>query len=64
MVPLNANLKICKKKAVLEALKRFGIFFLYLVPVNTQNEKYTKMTSEYALLNQISQAMPLVIEIE
>ena len=40
----------------------FRIFFLYLVPVNTQNQIYTKITSTYGILNQIRQTMPLKIK--
>ena len=32
------------------------------MPVNTQNEIYTKITSTYGILNQIRQTMPLVIQ--
>ena len=30
------------------------------MPVNTQNEIYTKITSTYGILNQIRQTMPFV----
>ena len=40
----------------------FKILFLYLVPVNTQNETYTKITSESAVLKQISKTVPFLIQ--
>ena len=61
LVPLNPNLKIYKK-CVLERLKMFKILFLYLVPVNTQNETCTKITSESAVLKQISKSIPFLIQ--
>ena len=61
MVPLNPNLKIFKK-AVLERVKWFKLLFLNLVPLNTQNEITTKNTSESAVIKQIRQVTPLVIE--
>ena len=61
MVPLNPNLKIFKK-AVIERVKWFGLLFLNLVPLNTQNEINTKNTSESPVIKQIRQLTPLVIE--
>ena len=61
MVPLNPNLKIFKK-AVIERVKWFGLLFLNLVPLNTQNEINTKNTSESPVIKQISQLTLLVIE--
>ena len=40
----------------------FKILFLYLVPVNTQNETYTKITSESPVLKQISKTIPFLIQ--
>ena len=50
------------KKAVLERVKMFRIFFLRLDPLNTQNEIHTKITSEYTVIKQIRQTTPLVIK--
>ena len=47
---------------MLERLKMFKILFLYLVPVNTQNETCTKITSESAVLKQISKSIPFLIQ--
>ena len=47
---------------VLERVKRFTIFFLYLVPVNTQNEINTKITSKSAVIKEIWLTTPLLIQ--
>ena len=47
---------------VLERVKRFTIFFLYLVPVNTQNEIDTKITSKSAVIKEIWLTTPLLIQ--
>ena len=47
---------------VLERVKRFRIFSLYLVPVNTQNEINTKITSKSAVIQEIRFTTPLLIQ--
>ena len=61
MVPLNPNLKIFKK-AVIETVKWFGLLFLNLVPLNTQNEINIKNASESEVIKKIRQLTFLVIE--
>ena len=55
MAPLNPNFKIYRK-ALLERVKMFNLLFLNLVPINTQNKRYKKITSETAVIKQNHQA--------
>ena len=50
------------KKAVIGRVKWFGLLFLNLVPLNTQNEINTKNTSESAVIKKFRQLSLLVIE--
>ena len=61
VVPINPSSKVYKKR-ILQRVKMFKIFFLYLIPVNTQNEIDTKIISESPAIKQIRQTTPLLTQ--
>lgn len=61
VVPINPSSKIYKKR-ILQRVRMFRIFFLYLVLVNTQNEIDIKIISESPAIKKIRQTTPLVTQ--